>query len=289
MNRLKGNEGLKRSLKNALSGRLPQTVLVSGDDSEGLKTVSEWLASGILCESDTERPCGKCASCRKAKEGVHPDLTIIDEGEDELKIELARRLRQEDSLIPNEGGRRVTVIRHAQNLNMNAQNALLKELEEPPPFAFFILTSERPDALLETVRSRCAKFSLEPSNSFDINGEAAQMLKPYLEALSSRREDKLMKSAISFEKVLRRELPDVLDTLGTAIRDAVFYAENLPEKPLIKGLQKETKMLAGVVSTKKLLELYVFTKELKGRIARNASSAAVTCALTSDVYRICFL
>ncbi len=283
------NENLKRSLSNALMGRFPQTVLITGDDSESLKTVSEWLAIGVLCESDKERPCGKCASCRKAEEKVHPDLTIIDEGSDELKIELARRLRQEDSLIPNEGGRRVTVIRHAQNLNINAQNALLKELEEPPSFAFFILTSERPDALLETVKSRCMKISLEPSEDFEFNKEAALVLKPYIEALSSRREDKLMKYAISIEKLSRNELPGILDTLGTALRDAVFYAEKLPGEPLIKELRKETKMLAGAVSTKKLLELYVFLKKLTDRIMRNASAAAVTCALTSDVYRICFL
>ena len=96
---------------------------------------------------------------------MHPDLMIVDEGEAELKVDLARQLKAENAIIPNDGERRVTVIHHAQNLNPMAQNALLKELEEPPAYAFFILTAEQPDSLLQTVRSRCTKFALEPSQA----------------------------------------------------------------------------------------------------------------------------
>ncbi len=280
---------LKKSLKSALSGRLPQTLLLSGDDSERLKEISDWLAAGILCENKTERPCGICASCKKAKNGVHPDLTVIDEDESELKVELARRLRLENSLVPNDGERRVALIRHAQNLNVNAQNALLKELEEPPAFAFFILTSERPDSLLETVRSRCTKFSLEPRQTGSESEETLGLIGPYLEALAKRREDMLMKAALGFEKPQRRELPGILETLGAAIRDAVFYAEALNRPPVLEPLKKQTRALANAVGTRRLLELYGFTKTLADRVARNAASAAVTCALTSDAYRICFL
>ena len=93
---------------------------------------------------------------------MHPDLSVIDEGENELKVDLARRIKAENAIIPNDGARRVTVIRHAHKLNPMAQNALLKELEEPPAYAFFILTAEQPDALLQTVRSRCTRLALEP-------------------------------------------------------------------------------------------------------------------------------
>ena len=150
---LPGNRSLKASLRRALAGRVPQTILLSGDDSRSLETLSTALAAGILCEADGPRPCGACLSCRKVQDGVHPDLTLIDEGEEELKVDLARRIKAENAIIPNDGARRVTVIRHAHNMNAYAQNALLKELEEPPHFAFFILTSEKPDALLQTVRS----------------------------------------------------------------------------------------------------------------------------------------
>ena len=114
---LPGNRSLKASLRRALAGRIPQTVLLSGDDTRGLETLSTVLAAGILCEADGPRPCGVCLSCRKVQDGVHPDLTLIDEGEDELKVDLARRIKAENAIIPNDGARRVTIIRHAHNMN----------------------------------------------------------------------------------------------------------------------------------------------------------------------------
>ena len=286
---LPGNAALKESLRNALSGRFPQTVLLSGDNTGGLETLSAVLAAGILCENTGSRPCGTCISCRKAEQGVHPDLTVIDEGENELKVDLARRIKAENAIIPNDGARRVTIIRHAQNLNPMAQNALLKELEEPPSHAFFILTAEQPDALLQTVRSRCAKFALEPPRQAVSNEDAAALLAPYLAALAERREDRMMLAALALEKPQRRTLLGILGILQAALRDAVFAAKALPQAPLQPALRRQTAALARAVSADRLLTAYDFIEELIDRVSRNAAAAAVTCALTSDVYRICFL
>ena len=286
---LPGNAALKESLRNALSGRFPQTVLLSGDDTGGLETLSAVLAAGILCENAGSRPCGTCISCRKAEQSIHPDLTVIDEGENELKVDLARRIKAENAIVPNDGARRVTVIRHAQNLNPMAQNALLKELEEPPSHAFFILTAEQPDALLQTVRSRCAKFALEPPRQAVSNEDAAALLAPYLAALAERREDRMMLAALALEKPQRRTLLGILGVLQAALRDAVFAAKALPQAPLQPALRRQTAALARAVSADRLLTVYDFVEELIDRVSRNAAAAAVTCALTSDVYRICFL
>lgn len=286
---LKGNAALKHCLQNALGERFPQTILLSGDSPKELETASKALAAGILCDSSGARPCGECLSCRKVMQGIHPDFMIIDEGDNELKVEFARRVKDENSLVPNDGPRRVTLIRHAQNLNTSAQNALLKELEEPPGFAFFILTAERPDALLETVRSRCAKFALEPARQSVDDSEAAKLLAPYLSAIAAGREDQMMRSALALEKTPRRELLGVLDVLKAALRDAVFISENLAQPPLQPMLSKESRALAAKVTSGRLIEFYRFLFTLSDRISRNAAAAAVTCALTSDAYHICFL
>lgn len=286
---LPGNAALKSALKHALADRFPQAVLLSGDDSAALAAWSDVLAAGILCESAGPRPCGTCLSCRKVSEGVHPDLTIIDEGENELKVDLARRIKAENAIIPNDGARRVTVIRHAQNLNPMAQNALLKELEEPPAFAFFVLTAEQPDTLLQTVRSRCTKFSLVPQEERTGDGEAAALLAPYLEALAQRREDRMMLAALALEKTPRRALLGVIGVLQSALRDAIFAAKGLPQPPVVAALRTQTQALASAVSAARLLALYDFLSVLTDRVSRNAAAAAVTCALTSDAYRICFL
>lgn len=288
-NRLPGGAALGASLQNALAGRFPQTVLLTGEDSAALAAYASVLAAALLCEDGGARPCGVCSSCRKAAAGVHPDLTIIDEGENELKVELARRIKAENAVIPNDGARRVTVIHHAQNLNPAAQNALLKELEEPPAFAFFLLTAEQPGALLETVRSRCMKFSLESPRAAADDAESTALLAPYLAALAAGREEGLMQAALTMEKTPRRALLGVLGALQAALRDAVFAANALPQPPLLPALHGQTAALARAVPAARLLSAYDFTGELAARVSRNAAAAAVTCALTSDMFRICFL
>ena len=274
---LPGNRSLKASLRRALAGRIPQTVLLSGDDTRGLETLSTVLAAGILCEADGPRPCGACLSCRKVQDGVHPDLTLIDEGEDELKVDLARRIKAENAIIPNDGARRVTIIRHAHNMNAAAH------------FAFFVLTSEKPDALLQTVRSRCTRFALEPPEEAAVSDdEATRLLAPYLTAVAGKREGSMMLAALGMEKTPRRALIGVMGVMQAALRDAIFLAKGLREPPLQPGLSKQAEALAAALTPERLLAFYDFTGELVGRISRNAASAAVTCALTSDVYRICF-
>lgn len=286
---LPGNRTLKESLQHALAERIPQTILLSGDDSAGLETLSTVLAAGILCETAGKRPCGTCLSCRKVEGGIHPDLTVVDEGENEIKVDAARRIKSENAIVPGDGDRRVTVIRHAQNLNPAAQNALLKELEEPPSYAFFILTAEQPDALLETVRSRCAKFALEPPQAVLSDDEAAALLAPYLAAVAAGREEQMMQAAVGLEKTPRRQLLGLLGLLQAALRDAVLAANGLTVAPLVPQLREQTAALSHTVTAARLLRVHDFVDELTGRVSRNAGAAAMTCALTADVYRICFI
>lgn len=289
--KLPGGKALHDALGRALSGRFPQAVLLSGDDSAALKAVADTVAAGILCEAEGARPCGTCLSCRKVDMGVHPDLAVIDEGENELKVDLARQIKAENAVVPNDGARRVTVIRHAHNLNPMAQNALLKELEEPPAYAFFVLTTSRPDTLLQTVRSRCTKFALAPQGEADGTdaAEAAALLASYLEAVAARREDRMMLASLALEKTPRRALIGVLGVLQSALRDAVFAAKALPQPPIEGALRQQTQKLAQTVGADRLLRLYDFTGVLIGRVSRNAAAAAVTNALTADAWRICFL
>ena len=252
---LAGNNALKNSLKHALNERFPQTVLLSGDDPAALKTLATVLAAGILCEGKGSHPCGDCLPCRKVEQGVHPDLMIVDEGEAELKVDLARRLKAENAIIPNDGKRRVTVIHHAQNLNPMAQNALLKELEEPPAYAFFILTAEQPDSLLQTVRSRCTKFALEPSQAAVSDEEAASCLPLSLCGCRTARGPHDAQCNGSGKDAAPSTLRRARHSAG-AVRDAIFVSKALPQKPLQPALRKQTQALAGAVSMERLLAVY---------------------------------
>ena len=98
----------------------------------------------------------------------------------------------------------------------------------------------------------------------------------------------MMLSAMGLEKTPRRALLGVLGILQAAVRDAIFVSKALPQKPLQPALRKQTQALAGAVSMERLLAVYDFIDVLIDRVSRNAASAAVTCALTSDIYRICY-
>ena len=164
---LAANRTLKDTLAVMINGqRLSHAILLQGEAGTGKKTLARQIAQAVLCKGDRgQRPCGLCPSCHKAEKGIHPD--IIEMGQEALRpmsfhIEEIRQLRQEAFIAPNESDRKIYILHNAQSMTAQAQNALLKILEEPPETVIFILLCENRSALLETVLSRCVTFTLEP-------------------------------------------------------------------------------------------------------------------------------
>lgn len=142
---------------------LSHAYLITGGSEQSRRAFGDRLAAAYLCEGE-QVPCGRCRHCRKAAMGIHPDLIRISppEGKREITVEQARTLRSDAYIRPNEGKRKVYVIDPADGMNTAAQNALLKVLEEGPPYAAFLLLAGEPGRLLETVRSRCEHLALQP-------------------------------------------------------------------------------------------------------------------------------
>jgi DNA polymerase-3 subunit delta' len=143
------------------SERPPSALLIAGPARAGKTTLALDLAAGLLCLSDdpARRPCRACVACRKLEHGNHPDVhRLAPSGAGgQIRIDQARALISELSLLPLEGRVRIAIIASAQRLNPDAQNALLKTLEEPPAGAVLILCADDETLLLDTVRSRCAR------------------------------------------------------------------------------------------------------------------------------------
>ena len=107
--------------------------------------------------------CGVCAACRRIERGVHPDVVVIEPGDSgAIKIEPIREVIDQAGYRPFEGRRRVVIVDEADAMVPQAQNALLKTLEEPPSASVFMLVSSMPDALLATVLSRCPRLRFAP-------------------------------------------------------------------------------------------------------------------------------
>ena len=157
---LLGNERLKENLINSLSrGRISHFYVISGPEGSGKHTLARLLSAAILCR-DSEKPCGRCGPCRKALEGNHPDVITVDDPEHKtVAVKLVRQAREDVFIRPNESDYKIYLF--PQELATEGQNALLKILEEPPPYGVFLLLTDNADKLLPTIRSRCTELALQ--------------------------------------------------------------------------------------------------------------------------------
>lgn len=156
--------------------RLPHAILVEGPRGSGKSTIARWLAAALLCPSDLDpsAPCGMCRTCRLVASGGHADLHVVDRAQDQadvdlrkksryvIKVDQVREVQQTLARTAHEGRARVLLLDDADHMDEEAQNALLKTLEEPAADTFLLLEASRPERLLPTVRSRVQRLRAVP-------------------------------------------------------------------------------------------------------------------------------
>ena len=167
---------MQRRPRTAMNNhRLSHAYMITGPDAARRKEAALHLAASLLCQEENA-PCGRCRDCRKVFGGIHPDVIFVERQPDskgqlhrELLVDQIRDMTADAVIAPNEAARKVYILRESERMNIPAQNALLKALEEPPGHACFLLCAAAADALLPTVRSRCVRlddtaraFSLPP-------------------------------------------------------------------------------------------------------------------------------
>ena len=205
-------------------------MLASASEAE-TEAAAKQLAAAMLCSGTGDKPCGLCRNCRKVASGVHPDLMVVEPELDdkgnrrrEIYIGQVRAMVSDAQVMPNEADRKVYVIKSAQLLNIPAQNAMLKLLEEPPGNACFILCCTSTAGLLPTLRSRCA--FLRSNGEAPEDGEAAENARQYLTIAAGRDRGELLRwctlhegmtaaEAAAFVSACRTELADTLCGRGT--------------------------------------------------------------------------
>lgn len=164
-----GQDLIRETLTKSLQQeKIAHAYLFSGPAGSGKKMIATLFAQALNCESRADPPCGHCLSCRKTTSGNHPNLGHLVPQGAYLKIEQVREIQESLHYRTREGRWKVCMIHDADRLTLPAANSLLKILEEPPAELVFILLSSRPRALLPTVISRCAHFSLKPLPGEDI-------------------------------------------------------------------------------------------------------------------------
>ena len=168
-----GQDHLLARLQPALEqGRESHAYLLTGPPHVGKLTLAREIAQAVNCLHGPGAPCGQCAQCQRIADGLHADVRVVDiefsrtvEGRNTvttITIDAIRELERTVNLNPFEGSRTVIIIDGAGTMSIEAANALLKTLEEPPPGVLFLLLTEDEESLLPTIRSRCQTLQLLP-------------------------------------------------------------------------------------------------------------------------------
>ncbi|MBM7583378.1 DNA polymerase-3 subunit delta' [Caldicoprobacter guelmensis] len=177
---------IKRLKQIIESQRIGHAYVFVGPEGIGKKTISNIFARGIMCKSQGHRPCDLCRSCRQFNSGNHPDVYRVQKGDkSSIGVDQIRGVLDDIHLKPYESDRKVYIIEDAQAMTIQAQNAFLKTLEEPPLFATIILLAENANELLPTILSRCQVFRMQRltreevcaviMRNFDISKEKAML------------------------------------------------------------------------------------------------------------------
>lgn len=176
-----GHDGAKAHLQAALADRqMSHAYLLEGTHGVGKKTLANAFVKTLLCQAPIEGPneqqdcCGRCQSCRSFDHDNHPDVKRIRTLPDKNTISVKQirdELVKDISIRPYGGQYKIYLIEEAERLTVEAQNAMLKTLEEPPAYGLIIMMAESAAAFLPTILSRCVKISLQPLDSKVVKAE----------------------------------------------------------------------------------------------------------------------
>lgn len=208
--------------------RLSHAYIVASMSEKNRAGVELAISSAAVCRGNGKKPCGICRDCRKAKDGVHPDIIQVyketdDKGRQkrEIRVDQIREIIGQAQIMPNEADGKAFIIHDAEAMNPNAQNALLKLLEEPPAGVVLILSTATPAMLLPTIRSRCIEISVNEDAPAP-SPELRQEVLTYLKYVASGRKSDLLAwcnekaahtdtvGAMEFVNAVKLELTDIL-------------------------------------------------------------------------------
>lgn len=158
-----GHKDIIEYIQNAVtSNKVSHAYIMNGERGAGKKLLSRLFARTLLCEEKGADPCGKCISCIQAESNNNPDIIFVHHDKpNSVSIDEIREQVNNDIMVkPYAHTHKVYVIPDADKMTEQAQNAILKTIEEPPEYAVIILLTENAEALLPTIQSRCVMLKL---------------------------------------------------------------------------------------------------------------------------------
>ena len=158
-----GHKDILKYISSAVeNNRVSHAYILNGERGSGKKMLANLFAMTLLCETGDNEPCGKCHSCKQAESGNHPDIIrVTHEKPNSISVDDIRtQVNKTVDIKPYQGPYKVYIIPQADMMTPQAQNAILKTIEEPPSYAVFLLLTENAETLLPTINSRCVMLKL---------------------------------------------------------------------------------------------------------------------------------
>ncbi len=171
-----GQEHLKSHMQNALrTGNISHAFIITGEKESGKEFIANIFAKTLLCESRNEEngyleACDKCHSCLQADLHDNPDIIMVTHEKPNVITvdEIREKIRDDVAIKPYYGTHKIYIIPEGEKMNIAAQNALLKTLEEPPSYVIIIILTDNESAFLPTIMSRCVVLPMRPALDSDI-------------------------------------------------------------------------------------------------------------------------
>lgn len=160
-----GQEQIKEHLQNAIAAKkVSHAYIINGEKASGKEFIARIFAQTLQCEKGGTEPCGECHSCKQALSDNHPDIRYVShEKPNTVSVDDIREQINNDVVIkPYASPYKIYIMNEAEKMTPQAQNAILKTLEEPPAYVVILLLTTNADALLPTIQSRCVQLSMKP-------------------------------------------------------------------------------------------------------------------------------
>ena len=231
-----GQSAIKEHIKKSLhTGKISHAYIFYGEKGSGKKTLADLFARALQCEAKGDEPCNQCTSCKQALNHNQPDIIYVQHEKPNIISvdEIRKQVNNDIAIKPYSSERKVYIIDEAEKMNVQAQNALLKTLEEPPAYATILLLTTNLEAMLQTIRSRCVTWTIKPVQDLEL------------------------------QRYLMREVqvPDYKASICAAFaRGNVGRAKELAVSPEFDELKEETMQLVQHLSEKSLSDLATFAK-----------------------------
>ena len=252
-----GNREIKEYLsKTSTTGEMSQSYLFVGTEGIGKLLMAKEFAKKILCLNQEKKDDCECKSCKSFEGQNHPDFYVLNEQGDTIKIEQIREMISKVIEPPIVSSKKVYVINDCEKMTVEAQNCLLKTLEEPPEFAIIILISARENLILNTIKSRCMMIKFKHISDEELRKYAMDKL-DYTEVT----QDMLDFFEGSFAQMMvHKQNQDKLSSIKRIVDD-------LPNQDMVQ-IMNEAKILYDKEETDDFLgymTAYLFKKNLENK------------------------